>query len=248
MPVEMPEEPPPPAPEKAVIVEEPKEVLGELPGGVPGGVIGGVVGGTLHEPAPPPVTAGERLEIDELLRTSDAIALQFRFHIPTDDPSRIFDEFRTRAESSDLTKGAALCKPQKLEFCMAGGRALLIGHADGKAAVTVDGDFGAKIAETLAEVHRSLYDAARARLEERTFEVSAYEEMRSALEGSDSGGAKGWFLVPWRDDAAAEEAIKTETKATIRCYPLDRQAEAEGRKCFYSGEPATHMAIFARAF
>ena len=120
--------------------------------------------------------------------------------------------------------------------------------ADGKAAVTVDGDFGAKIAETLAEVHRSLYDAARARLEERTFEVSAYEEMKSALEGSDSGGAKGWFLVPWRDDAAAEEAIKTETKATIRCYPLDRQAEAEGRKCFYSGEPATHMAIFARAF
>ena len=56
------------------------------------------------------------------------------------------------------------------------------------------------------------------------------------------------FLVPWRDDAVAEEEIKKQTKATIRCYPLDRQHLAEGKDCFYSGEPATHMALFARAF
>jgi prolyl-tRNA synthetase len=36
--------------------------------------------------------------------------------------------------------------------------------------------------------------------------------------------------------------------ATIRCYPLDAQGEAVGKACFYSGKPATHMAIFARAY
>ena len=56
------------------------------------------------------------------------------------------------------------------------------------------------------------------------------------------------YLVPWFDDADNEEQIKEETRATIRCFPLEGQAEAEGKTCFYSGKPATHMAIFARAF
>ena len=49
-------------------------------------------------------------------------------------------------------------------------------------------------------------------------------------------------------DAEAEKAIKMETKATIRCYPLDAQQGIEEKKCFYSGRPATHAALFARAF
>jgi hypothetical protein len=41
-----------------------------------------------------------------------------------------------------------------------------------------------------------------------------------------------------------------QTKATIRCFPLEKNQEGavEGKKCFYSGKDATHMAIFARAF
>lgn len=37
-------------------------------------------------------------------------------------------------------------------------------------------------------------------------------------------------------------------QATIRCYPAEHQAEAHGRPCFLTGEPATHMALFARAY
>ena len=68
--------------------------------------------------------------------------------------------------------------------------------------------------------------------------------MRAALESN--GG--GFFLVPWADDAAAEAHLKEDCRATIRCFPLDSQAEAEGQRCFYSGKPATHMALFARAY
>ena len=68
--------------------------------------------------------------------------------------------------------------------------------------------------------------------------------------GGEEAETLGFFLVPWHADDANEDAIKDETKATIRCYPLDEQTEENlaGASCFYSGKPATHMAIFARAF
>ena len=60
----------------------------------------------------------------------------------------------------------------------------------------------------------------------------------------------GLFLVPWKCNADNEAKIKEDCQATIRCYPLDvNQARLfEGQTCFYSGEPATHMALFGRAF
>ena len=57
----------------------------------------------------------------------------------------------------------------------------------------------------------------------------------------------GWYRVAWCDDTEAEDAIKAETKATIRCFPLGDQ-DIDGRVCFYSGKPATHIALFARAY
>ena len=93
-----------------------------------------------------------------------------------------------------------------------------------------------------------LLEAAQKRMADQTQEVTSYEEMAKQLEGSDGSSAPGFFLVPWHDDAEAEEKVKKETKATIRCFPLDKQGEIEGKECFMTGRPATHMALFARAF
>mmetsp|Transcript_8927 Transcript_8927/g.29624 ORF Transcript_8927/g.29624 Transcript_8927/m.29624 type:complete len:555 (-) Transcript_8927:146-1810(-) len=109
---------------------------------------------------------------------------------------------------------------------------------------------GGAIAAELDAMQGALLAAAEARLSDGTRETDSYAEMVDALaaaEGAGSGGA-GLFLVPWFDDAAAEKSIKDETKATIRCFPLGEQHRAEGRVCFYSGKPATHMALFGRAF
>ena len=100
----------------------------------------------------------------------------------------------------------------------------------------------------LDTMQTSLLEAAKARLEEKTLSVESYAEMAKQLETSDGNSAPGLYLVPWHDDAEAEDTIKKETKATIRCYPLDNQDQVEGKTCFYSGKPATHMALFARAF
>ncbi|MCD7970733.1 MAG: hypothetical protein LUF87_10310, partial [Alistipes sp.] len=53
-------------------------------------------------------------------------------------------------------------------------------------------------------------------------------------------------LAHWDGTPETEEAIKAETKATIRCIPLD--APYEPGKCIYSGKPSNHRVVFARSY
>ena len=58
---------------------------------------------------------------------------------------------------------------------------------------------------------------------------------------------KGGFLrVHWAGSGEDEERVKEETKATIRCFPLD--AEEGAGRCFYTGQETECIAIFARAY
>ncbi|MSQ03047.1 MAG: proline--tRNA ligase [Myxococcales bacterium] len=110
----------------------------------------------------------------------------------------------------------------------------------GKYAIVVDEQFATNVRAKLDEIQALLYQRAAARLAERTVRVQSYDELKAKLDGG------GFFLANWCDDAAAEATIKEETRATIRCYPLDQQTP-DG-PCFYSGRPATHLALFARAY
>jgi len=104
----------------------------------------------------------------------------------------------------------------------------------------------------LEEMQSLLLDAAADRLASGITLGATYEEMRDALEPDEASGypGRGLYLVPWKCDADNENKIKEECKATIRCYPMDvnEAGMSEGKECFYSGEPATHMALFGRAF
>ena len=107
-------------------------------------------------------------------------------------------------------------------------------------------DLTNKIQDTLASIQKSLFESASARVNAKTFRVTSYEQMKELL-GQDQ---TGFYLVPWKCNTANENAIKEECKATIRCYPFEqnKQAPLAGVKCFYSGDQATHMALFARAY
>jgi len=123
--------------------------------------------------------------------------------------------------------------------------------ASEKTSVSLD-DAAESAASGLDNLQSELYGIAKNRLDEGITMDVTYEEMRDALvndEASSFDGA-GLYLVPWKCDAENEDKIKEECKATIRCYPLDvnEAGIAEGKKCFYSGEDATHMALFGRAF
>ncbi len=94
----------------------------------------------------------------------------------------------------------------------------------------------------LAELQATLLARAKERLDQSIVRVASYDELKAKLEQG------GLFLVPWHDDAQWEAKIKEETRATIRCFPLEGQEEAKGATCFASGRPATHMALFGRAY
>lgn len=106
--------------------------------------------------------------------------------------------------------------------------------------------------EGLNAMQESLLGEARVRLKKGITEGVSYQELKEALESDEASSypGKGLYLVPWKCDAENEDRIKTECKATIRCYPLESNENDMhiGKKCFYSGDDATHMAIFGRAF
>ena len=110
-----------------------------------------------------------------------------------------------------------------------------------KQGVTVDENFVASIQEILAEIQQELLDRALAYREEKTCTIRSYQELL------DKVSEGGFFLAPWADNAENEDKIKEACRATIRCYPTE-QASLEGEVCFFSGEPATHWALFARAY
>ena len=98
-----------------------------------------------------------------------------------------------------------------------------------------------KIEGLLPEMQKNIYQKALDFREGLTQKVDDYEDFKRKL---DSTG--GFFLAHWDGTAETENKIKEETKATIRCIPIDQEKE-EG-KCMYSGKPSRGRVIFARAY
>jgi prolyl-tRNA synthetase len=116
------------------------------------------------------------------------------------------------------------------------------------------------VRDQLKSIQQEMFSQAKKRNSERLYQqISSYEEMKKAMEET-SSSPLGFYLVPWKDNTVNEEFIKKDCKATIRCFPFEDQnndknnnnnltlSSLDGKNCFYSGEPATHWAIFARAF
>jgi len=99
-----------------------------------------------------------------------------------------------------------------------------------------------RVAEVLDEIQVGLLQAARDARAARMHEVSSREEFASRIV-SDSG----FYRIPWGGDDADEDALKSETKATLRCYP-EGEGPVEGLTCPLTGKPAHAWALFARAY
>jgi len=108
----------------------------------------------------------------------------------------------------------------------------------GKSFVRADG-IAEVVSAALRDIHTSLYARALAFRQANTFDPQDYEEFKQVME-------KGWAISRWCGDPACEAAIKEDTKATTRCIPLE-QPGGEGR-CIRCGQPATEVAVFARAY
>lgn len=102
-------------------------------------------------------------------------------------------------------------------------------------------DVVSKIEFLMEDIQANIYNKALAYREEHITEVDTYEAFKRVLE------EKGGFIAAhWDGTPETEERIKNETKATIRCIPIDVKAE-EG-VCMYSGKPSTKRVLFAKAY
>lgn len=98
-----------------------------------------------------------------------------------------------------------------------------------------------KVKSLMDEIQKNLFDKAVAYRTENTTEVSSYGEFKEVLETKG-----GFILAHWDGTIETEEKIKNETKATIRCIPLD--GEKVAGTCMVTGKPSTGKVLFAKAY
>ncbi|HCW63188.1 MULTISPECIES: proline--tRNA ligase [Leeuwenhoekiella] len=102
-------------------------------------------------------------------------------------------------------------------------------------------DIVSRVQDLLVEMQKALFDKAKSFRDTHITEVETYDEFKDILENK-----TGFVSAFWDGTKETEERIKTETKATIRCIPLNVKEE-EG-VCVYSGKPAKMRVLFAKAY
>ncbi len=96
------------------------------------------------------------------------------------------------------------------------------------------------IKNLLEEIQQNIYDKALKHREEMTRTVETYDEFKTEIEKG------GFILAHWDGTPETEERIKEETKATIRCIPLD--GDKTPGVCMVTGRPSKQRVLFARNY
>ena len=97
------------------------------------------------------------------------------------------------------------------------------------------------IENLLVEIQNTLLENAKLRMQNLTTKVDTFEEFKTILDTK-----TGFIYAHWDGTPETEEKIKEETKATIRCIPLNNPEEIG--ICVYSGKPSKQRVLFARAY
>ena len=97
------------------------------------------------------------------------------------------------------------------------------------------------VRDLLEEIQAGIFRKALDHRARRTVRVDTYDEFKQRIE-------EGLFIMAhWDGTPETEERVKNETKATIRCIPLDT-ADAEPGRCMVTGRPSARRVLFARAY
>jgi prolyl-tRNA synthetase len=123
-----------------------------------------------------------------------------------------------------------------------GGAFVLKSRYDGsKEIVKLDDVKGDWLKARLDKAHDTLFEKAKAYRAANTRDAATYDELKQILK--EHGGFVRAFFKP---DREAEQKIKEQTKATVRCIPFEQPATSG--KCIYSGEETKTQVLFALAY
>jgi prolyl-tRNA synthetase len=109
-----------------------------------------------------------------------------------------------------------------------------------KANASIDG-IGLHVKNLLDEIQQNIFNRAKAFRDDHITEANNWEEFVQLLDTK-----TGFISAHWDGTPETEDKIKEQTKATIRCIPLDNKQEAG--TCILSGNPSTQRVLFARAY
>ena len=133
----------------------------------------------------------------------------------------------------DLAKGQ-VCAKMRIDTAAGSGKEFL-----------PQAEFVAGVRDRLRTYQDELLTAAKQRREEATVTLDDWDEFLRVFDGDKSTFA--W--CHWDGTRETEEAIKNETKVTVRCIPLEGQGPApEEGKCIKSGKPSKQRVLMAKAY
>jgi prolyl-tRNA synthetase len=110
---------------------------------------------------------------------------------------------------------------------------------EGKQFVPQEGVLAA-VQDLLVAVQAGLLADATAFRDAHIFDVTTMDDFKQVVDG------RGWARVYWAGSDEQERALKEETGATLRCFPLERAGD-EG-VCFLTGKAGGRVALFAKAY
>ena len=99
-----------------------------------------------------------------------------------------------------------------------------------------------RIVDLLDDIQKNIYKKAFDYRASQVRKVDTWEEFQEEIEKG------GFLLCHWDGTAETEAKIQEETKATIRCIPVDSFVCEEEGKCVYTGKPSHRRVIFARSY
>ncbi len=148
-------------------------------------------------------------------------------------PGRKFNEWEQKGVPLRIELG-----PKDLDA----GTALLANRLESDKRTLRLEDVPREIHDALPRFHDALFARALAFREEHTFEAESYDELKEKVE-------HGFVYATHCGDPESERQIQEETKATVRCIPLEGPS-AEGTSCVHTGRPSGYArkVIFAKAY
>jgi prolyl-tRNA synthetase len=111
---------------------------------------------------------------------------------------------------------------------------------DGKFTIPL-GSVQGEVPVILQRIQSELLEEARRRMKERTFTANTLEEFRESIVER-----PGFYRVWWDGGPEEEAALQEETKATVRCIPLEQ--EGDSGRCIMTGRETGTRVILARAY
>ncbi len=109
-----------------------------------------------------------------------------------------------------------------------------------KSTVSYDG-LAVYIQQLLEDIQQQIFNKALAFRNENIREANSWDEFVEILDSK-----AGFVSAHWDGTSETEDKIKEQTKATIRCIPIDNKQE--NGKCILTGNPSTQRVLFARAY